>query len=676
MFADLNPEQRQAVEHDAGPLLIVAGAGSGKTRTLATRVARLMADGATPERILLLTFSRRAAREMLQRAARLTGDQRASRVAGGTFHAVANRILRQHGTAVGLDPAFTILDAADTGELLGVLRHDLGLGVKGRRFPRKDTVASVYSRMVNAQVPLGEVLDRWYPWCRHEVDDLRRLFGAYTERKRAAGVLDYDDLLLYWRALAQSAEVGPLLEEQFDHVLVDEYQDTNAVQADILAGLSGRLGNICAVGDDAQAIYGFRAASPEHMLAFPDRFAGTTIVTLSRNYRSTTPILAAANAVIAATAKGFTKELWSDRPGAQRPVLSACHDETAQADLVCDRVLEHRERGVALHDQAVLFRTGHHAAAVELELSRRNIPFVKYGGLKFLEAAHVKDALALLRILDNPHDELAWHRVLGLLDGIGPATVRRLLVAFGDDDPLGRFLDASAVPLPEAAVDDASALRSALSDCRGEADLAPPPAVQVERLSGFLGPIIDRRYDAAPARKSDLDELAGLASAFPSRSRLLSELVLDPPASTSDLAGDPHLDDDWLVLSTIHSAKGGEWKVVHVIHASDGNIPSDMALSEPEGLEEERRLLYVAMTRARDALYVTYPQRYFHRRQGLDDAHSYGQPSRFLTGALSTFERTAAAAEGADAFAPRSGERHAVVADPVGAFLGDLLGRP
>jgi DNA helicase II / ATP-dependent DNA helicase PcrA len=680
MFAwldDLNPEQREAVLHDGGPLLIVAGAGSGKTRTLASRVARLMADGATPERILLLTFSRRAAREMLQRAARLTGDQRASRVAGGTFHAVANRILRQHGTAVGLDPAFTIIDSADTGELLGVLRHDLGLGARGRRFPRKDTVASVYSRMVNAQVPLGEVLDRWYPWCRHEVDDLRRLFGAYTERKRSAGVLDYDDLLLYWRALAQSPEVGPLLEEQFDHVLVDEYQDTNAVQADILSGLCGRLGNVCAVGDDAQAIYGFRAASPEHMLRFPQRFAGTTVITLHRNYRSTSPILAAANAVIAAASKGFAKELTSDRPGAHRPVLSACHDETAQADVVCDRVLEHRERGVALHDQAVLFRTGHHAAAIELELSRRNIPFVKYGGLKFLEAAHVKDALAFLRILDNPHDELAWHRVLGLLDGIGPATVRRLLAAYGDDDPMARFLDPDAVPLPEAATDDAASLRAAIADCRGEDDLAPPPAVQVERLAAFLGPIIDRRYDAAPARKADLDELAALASAFPTRSRLLSELVLDPPASTSDLAGDPHLDDDWLVLSTIHSAKGGEWKVVHVIHASDGNIPSDMALSEPEGLEEERRLLYVAMTRARDALYVTYPQRYFHRRHGLDDAHTYGQPSRFLTGAFATFDRTAASPDGPDAWSGRPGGTAVVVAaDPVGAFLGDLLGQP
>jgi DNA helicase-2/ATP-dependent DNA helicase PcrA len=673
----LNPQQRAAVEHDGGPLLVVAGAGSGKTRTLASRVARLVAEGTTPERILLLTFSRRAAREMLQRAARLAGDPRTSRVAGGTFHAVANRILRQHGTAVGLDPAFTILDSADVGELLGVLRHDLGLGERGRRFPRKDTVASIYSRMVNAQVPLGEVLDRWFPWCRNEVDDLRRLFAAYTERKRAAGVLDYDDLLLYWRALAQSAEVGPLLEEQFAHVLVDVYQDTNAVQADILAAVCGRLGNVTAVGDDAQAIYGFRAASPAHMLAFPERFPGATVVTLDQNYRSTSPILAAANAVIAAAAKGFDKQLWSERPGAQRPLLTACHDETAQADVVCDRVLEHRERGVALHDQAVLFRTGHHAAGVELELARRNIPFVKYGGLKFLEAAHVKDALSLLRVLDNPHDELAWHRVLGLLEGVGPAITRKLLAALTDrEDPLTHFLDPVGVALPEASLDDATALRAALADCRAHpAD--PPPAVQLERLSAFLGPIIDRRYDAAAARRTDLEELTALAAAFPDRSRMLAELTLDPPSSTSDLAGPPHLDDDWLVLSTIHSAKGGEWKVVHLIHASDGNLPSDMAIGEPEGLEEERRLLYVALTRARDALYVTYPQRYFHRRHGLDDAHTYGQPSRFLTGALAAFDRTVVRpGEGLGATTDSSaGGPVAIAADPVGAFLGDLLGR-
>ncbi|MEA3077655.1 MAG: ATP-dependent helicase UvrD/PcrA [Actinomycetota bacterium] len=672
MFAwldDLNPQQRAAVLHDGGPLLIVAGAGSGKTRTLASRVARLVADGMAPERILLLTFSRRAAKEMLQRAARLTGDTRTSRVAGGTFHAMANRVLRQHGTAVGLDPAFTILDASDTADLLGVLRHELGLGEKRRRFPRKDTAAAVYSRVVNAQLPLGEVLDRFFPWCRDEVEGLRSLFVAYGERKRATGVVDYDDLLLYWRALAQSAEVGPLLREQFDHVLVDEYQDTNAVQADVLAAMCAEAGNVSAVGDDAQAIYGFRAASPAHMLAFPTRFAGTTVITLEQNYRSTSPILGAANAVMGGTA-GFAKALWSTRPNGDPPELTACADEAAQADLVCSRVLGHRERGVLLRDQAVLFRTGHHSAGLELELARRNIPFVKYGGLKYLEAAHVKDALAMLRILDNPRDELAWHRVLLLIDGVGPAAVRRVLAWLGDDDPVATLLSSSdGGPFPSGAADDVAGLRAALADCRGD-DV--PPAVQVERVARFLGPIIDRRYAGAQARKVDLEELAGLASAFPNRSRLLSELTLDPPASTSDLAGPPHLDDDYLILSTIHSAKGGEWRVVHVIHASDGNIPSDMALSEKEGLEEERRLLYVALTRAKDALYVSYPQRYYHRRHGMDDAHSYGQPSRFLAPALACFERSVAGMGSAgggevSASSPRI--------DLVAGLVDDLIGR-
>jgi DNA helicase-2/ATP-dependent DNA helicase PcrA len=671
MFAwldDLNAQQRAAVLHDGGPLLIVAGAGSGKTRTLASRVARLVADGMAPERILLLTFSRRAAKEMLQRAARLTGDTRTSRVAGGTFHAMANRVLRQHGTAVGLDPAFTILDASDSADLLGVLRHELGLGEKRRRFPRKDTAAAVYSRMVNAQLPLGEVLERFFPWCRDELDGLRALFVAYGERKRATGVVDYDDLLLYWRALAQSVEVGPLLREQFDHVLVDEYQDTNAVQADVLAAMCAEAGNVSAVGDDAQAIYGFRAASPAHMLAFPTRFAGTTVITLEQNYRSTSPILGAANCVMGPG--GFAKALWSTRAHGHPPELTACADEAAQADLVCSRVLEHRERGVLLRDQAVLFRTGHHSAGLELELARRNIPFVKYGGLKYLEAAHVKDALAMLRILDNPRDELAWHRVLLLLDGVGPAAVRKVLAWLGDDDPVSTLLSSSdGGPFPPGAADDVAGLRSALADCRDD-DVAP--AVQVERIARFLGPIIDRRYAGAQARKVDLEELAGLASAFPNRSRFLSELTLDPPASTSDLAGPPHLDDDYLILSTIHSAKGGEWRVVHVIHASDGNIPSDMALSEKEGLEEERRLLYVALTRAKDALYVSYPQRYYHRRHGMDDAHSYGQPSRFLAPALACFDRSVAGVEGAGTGTMSASSARV---DVVAGLVDDLIGR-
>ena len=374
------------------------------------------------------------------------------------------------------------------------------------------------------------------------------------------------------------------------------------------------------------------------MIEFPDRFAGATIVTLDRNYRSTPPILASANAVMSAARAGFRKELRPTRPAGSRPVLATCVDEPAQSAFVCESVLEQRERGVALHEQAVLFRTGHHSDGLELELARRNIPFVKYGGPKFLESAHVKDLLCLLRILENPSDELAWHRVLGLLDGVGPAGTRRLIDELGvaDATALARLLGDDHPRFPAAAAGEVEGLRAALGDCVvGDR----PPADQVERLAEACAPIFARRYpETASVRLADLEHLRSLATDYRSRSRFLAELTLDPPTSTGDMAGPARLDDDFLVLSTIHSAKGGEWQVVHVIHASDGNIPSDMALGSAEEVEEERRLFYVALTRARDTLVVSYPLRYYFRRNPLDDAHSYGQPSRFLAPAASTFD--------------------------------------
>ena len=640
MFAwldDLNPEQQRAVLHDGGHLLVVAGAGSGKTRTLACRVARLLAGGTRPERILLLTFSRRAAREMLHRAGQLAETEGARRVWGGTFHAVANRLLRAHGGAVGLRAGFTVLDQGDNADLLGLVRHDLGLAEKGRRFPKKDTLASVYSRTLNAQRRLADVVERHYPWCRDDLEGIKAVFAGYAERKRARNVVDYDDLLLYWRALATSPTVGPLLRSAFDHILVDEFQDTNAVQADIVAAMAGPGVSVAAVGDDAQAIYGFRSGSARHMVEFPERFPGAAVVTLDRNYRSTPPVLAAANAVMAEAGGGFAKVLRAVRPGADRPVLVTCADELAQSAFVCDSVLEQRERGVPLRRQAVLFRTGHHSDGLELELARRNIPFVKYGGLKFLEAGHVKDLLALLRILENPSDELAWLRVLGLIEGVGPATTRRLVDELGVAEAvaLTRLLGDDCPRFPPGSAADVGALRAALADCVG--DVAP--ATQVERLARACVPLFARRYPTtASARLADLEHLRSMAAHYASRSRFLAELTLDPPSATGDLAGPPHLDDDWLVLSTIHSAKGGEWQVVHLIHASDGNIPSDMSLGSPEEVEEERRLLYVALTRARDTLVVSYPLRYYVRRQPLDDTHTYGQPSRFLARAATAFE--------------------------------------
>jgi DNA helicase-2/ATP-dependent DNA helicase PcrA len=635
--ADLNPEQLAAATHGDGPLLIVAGAGTGKTLTLAARVAHLIRSGVPPERILLLTFSRRAARAMLARAARLTEGPDAERVWGGTFHAVANHLLRLAGRPLGLQPDFTVLDQADGADVMDLLRDELGFSERERRFPRKDTLAAIYSRTVNAGEALGELIARHYPWCRDETDGIREIFRAYTARKRSQNVLDYDDLLLFWKALATAPSTGPALAERFDHVLVDEYQDTNALQADILEGLRppGSSRNLTVVGDDAQAIYAFRAATVRNILEFPQRFPGATIVRLERNYRSIPPILHASNATIAPSPQRHEKTLWSDRRGDRRPTLRTCLDEAEQCDAVCRTVLEHREADVPLKRQAVLFRAAHHSDLLEVELTRRNIPFVKYGGLRFLETAHVKDALALLRVLENPRDEVSWFRVLQLPDGVGPATARRLIDELavrdaGEDprSPLAHLLE-RAVHVPAAAVEGLQELRGALADCLNEE--TTPPAAQLERLRAFLGPVFARRYEAPASRLRDLEQLELLATEHGDRGRFLSELTLDPPSSTSDLAGPPLLDEDWLVLSTIHSAKGLEFDAVHVIHAADGMIPSDMATGDDDEIEEERRLLYVAMTRARDALHVYHPLRYYRRPRGLEDPHAYAQRSRFLT---------------------------------------------
>ncbi|HLA93599.1 MAG TPA: ATP-dependent helicase, partial [Actinomycetota bacterium] len=544
------------------------------------------------------------------------------------FHATANRLLRLHGGALGLSPGFTVLDRTDTADLMDLIRGELGLGGGERRFPRKETLADVYSRIVNAQINLAEVLEREYPWCAEELEGVRAIFERYVERKRAQVALDYDDLLLYWQALCRHPAAGAAISEAFDHVLVDEYQDTNPLQADILAALKPAGAGLMVVGDDAQAIYAFRSATVRNILEFPERFPGTTIVKLERNYRSTRPILDATNAVIALSPQRHEKTLWTSREGGALPELLTCIDERDQADVVCRSILEHRERGTPLKQQAVLFRAGHHSDMLEVELTRRNIPFVKYGGLKFLESAHVKDALAVLRIADNPRDEVSWFRVLQLLDRVGPAGARRVMAAIGvtaPGDPMARFRDHSiAVPAPARV--ELDGLRATFRDLADGA----PPAADLERVRRFLEPLLRRRYDQPEPRLRDLEQLEQLAGAFTSRERFVTDLTLDPPVSTSDLAGPPHLDEDYVVLSTIHSAKGGEWDVVHVIHAADGMIPSDMATGDPDQLEEERRLFYVALTRARDTLVVTFPLRYHRANRGREDRHWYAQLTRFL----------------------------------------------
>src|SRR3954463_5860081 len=423
----LNPEQRAAATHSGGPLLILAGAGTGKTTTLCARVAWLVASGVPSERILLLTFTRRAARELLQRARALVPAS--SRVLGGTFHSVAHRLVRRHAAALGLPPGFGVLDAGDAADVLDLLREEHGQAAARTRFPRKGTLLDVYSRTVNAQQPLSGVLAEHFPWCEEQHEEISALFRAYTARKRALGVIDLDDLLLSWRALARDEVIGPRLAAGFDHVLIDEYQDVNGLQVDLARAMGGYGACVTAVGDDFQAIYGFRSASAEHILDFPSQHPGSRVVTLERNYRATQPLLDAANALAAQAPRSFPKRLRADREGGVRPAVIHCRDQSAQAEQVCDRVLQDREQGAALRAQAVLMRTSHDSDLLELELTRRRVPFVKYGGLRYLEAAHVKDLLALLRLVDNHADEVAWFRVLQLVEGVGPASARRALAA-------------------------------------------------------------------------------------------------------------------------------------------------------------------------------------------------------------------------------------------------------
>jgi DNA helicase II / ATP-dependent DNA helicase PcrA len=630
----LNAEQRAAATYSGGPLLILAGAGTGKTTTLCARVAWLLAEGVPADRILLLTFTRRAAREMVERAGALAERvvPNAGRVVGGTFHSVAHQMVRMHASSLGLGPGFGVLDAGDAGDVLDYVRQEQGHAASRRRFPRAQTMLDIYSRTVNAQIPLTEVLTDSFPWCEEHRDALADIFRAFGARKRALGLLDLDDLLLYWRALAADEVIGRRMADRFDHVLVDEYQDVNGLQVDIVRGL--RLGHagLTVVGDDFQAIYGFRAASASHILDFPEQFSGTHTVTLEQNYRSVTPILAVANAVSEQDRLGFAKKLWTEREGGQAPELVFPRDDSEQAGEVCDRVLSAREEGIELRAQAVLFRTGHDSDQLELELTRRGIPFVKYGGLRYLEAAHVKDLIALLRLADNPADEVSWFRVLQLLDGVGPIRARRALDALrpadGEPPQLDRWPGAAA-HIPDESLQHANAVVAALA-CAG-AGSSDTTGVQVERMSGALAPLIALHYPDGAMRIADLDQLATAARGAEDVRHFVSELVLDPPASSADLARPPHLDEDYLVLSTVHSAKGLEWDAVHLIAAYDGNFPADMSAGSKEGIAEERRLLYVALTRPRRRLHVYVPVRYYHRPHGGDDAHGYGKASRFLT---------------------------------------------
>jgi DNA helicase-2/ATP-dependent DNA helicase PcrA len=613
---ELNASQQQAVRHGRSPLLIIAGAGTGKTTTLAHRVAHLIGEGTPPERILLLTFTRRAAEDLLHRVEAIRAQRRSPpahsqpadkplrRVWGGTFHAVAARLLRIYGRALGVEPSFVIHDREDSETMLDLLRTEMKLAEQNKEFPKKGTCIAVHSGWVNSGKTLTDFLRASFTWCLKHQAGLELLFAKYEERKRQHNVFDFDDLLIFQEKLLADSSVGDAIRGRFDCVLVDEYQDTNPIQSRILTGLRPDGSGVTVVGDDAQSIYSFRGATVRNILDFPQQFPNVAVVRLEDNYRSTEPILDATNEVIAQASEGFAKELRTTREGGTPPQLVACWDEYAEARYVVDAVERHGKAGSPLRQQAVLFRASHHSLAVEMELARRGIPFHKYGGLKFAEAAHVKDLVAFLRLAENPPDAISGQRIFKLLPGVGPKKAQALhdaLMAGGGQ------LSALAKCKPPAAT---AGVWPGLCSLFAELTKPTPPSVpdQVGRVLKFYAPLLRAAYDDPEQRLDDLKKLEELAGRFEDRTTFLADFTLDPPTSTFDVARGPAADKDFLVLSTIHSAKGLEWEAVFVINATEGGIPSSRALETPGQIDEELRLFYVALTRARTWLTVTWPR--------------------------------------------------------------------
>ncbi|MHB8817283.1 MAG: ATP-dependent helicase [Steroidobacteraceae bacterium] len=658
-FELLNPQQRRAATFGtpgkekgivSGPMLILAGAGTGKTNTLAHRTAHLVLNGVDPARILMLTFTRRAALEMIRRTQTIVSEVLSDRgkmgdrsvvtrmLWSGTFHSVGNRILRLFAKQLGLDPSFTVLDRADAADLMDVIRHELGFSSKDKRFPRKDACLAIYSYRINTRLSLKQTLEEQFPWVAEWEQDLTRLYREYVGRKQKNNVLDFDDLLLYWHAMMKNPALAQSLGGNFDHVLVDEYQDTSSLQGEIIQALKPDGNGVTVVGDDAQAIYSFRAAAVENILGFADRFKPKAdMVVLSQNYRSTQPILDAANALMSEGSRQHRKTLMGLRQATQKPSYVTLEDAQSQAEYIVGKLLATREVGGSLKRHAILFRSSHHSDVLEVELTKRSIPFVKYGGLKFLEAAHVKDMLSILRWIDNPRNAVSGFRVLKLVPGFGPAHAKKALDYFEAQNLSIKSLAAFDAPQPNKM--DWKRFCTLLEKL---ADPATPWAGQAGLVREWYKPQMERLYEAAFSRSGDIEQLEKLSSQYPTRERFLTELTLDPPAVTGDQSGSATKDEEYVVLSTIHSAKGQEWDFVYVLNVADGNFPSEFAAGKPELLEEERRLLYVAMTRARNELHLCAPLKYQVTQQARDgDRHVYGAKSRFMTDkVLETFEKT------------------------------------
>ncbi|ALA57615.1 ATP-dependent helicase [Nitrospira moscoviensis] len=618
--AALNPQQLAAVTAGDGPSLVIAGAGSGKTRTLIYRVAYLIDSGVDPSNILLLTFTRKSAQEMLERAGELIGA-RSRRVCGGTFHSVANLLLRRYGRGIGIEPGFTILDRGDAEDLIALCRAQLGLNEKDKRFPRKGTIMEMVSKSENTLKSLDEIILEEFSHFADHAEDLGRLQKAYQAAKRQKQLLDYDDLLVALRQLLLLDETArQTISSQYRYILVDEYQDTNRLQAEVIRQLTTAHNNVMVVGDDSQSIYAFRGATFKNIMDFPVLFPGTKIYKLEENYRSTQPILNLANCIIDEAAEKYTKRLFTRKIDGPLPALVEAAGENAQSRFIAQKILELREEGVPLSEVAVLFRSSFHSFDLEIELSRRGLPFVKRGGVKFIETAHVKDLLAHLRVLANPMDTVSWHRVLMLVEGVGPKKAQDLLAALVKSDKPSDVLRGASGRSGQGLKNLADTLES----LSGAGEVRP--AEQVNHIYEYYLPILKEQYDDYPKRTRDLDHLHTIAEGYPKVSDFLADLALEPPDGSAIDVDAPDRDDERLVLSTIHSAKGLEWQCVFVIWVVDGKFPSVYSFITDDELEEERRLFYVSVTRAKRHLFLTYPINVYDKTSGM----LLSKPSRFL----------------------------------------------
>ena len=618
---ELNPAQLMAVESITGPHLVIAGAGSGKTRVLVHRVAYLVEKGVYPEQILLLTFTRRAATEMLRRASLLL-DERCKNVSGGTFHSFANMILRKYAKLLGINNNFTILDQADAEDVLNLVRTQLGFNKSEKRFPRKHAILEVISKSVNKSVEIRDVLYDEYPQFMEFTEEIKKMRNEYNKYKCQKSLLDYDDLLVFLKnLLSKHEDVRLALAAKYKYIMVDEYQDTNKLQAHIACLLAADHTNIMVVGDDAQSIYSFRGANFKNIIDFPKIFKGTKIITLEENYRSTQPILNLTNAVIAQAKEKFEKNLYTKKQEGNLPVFFDCPDENSQSTLVVDKILELREEGVALNNIAVLFRSGWHSNDLEVELASRNIPFVKYGGQKFVAAAHIKDVLSYLRIAYNVGDQISWLRVLLLIPGIGPKTAQKIFELVTKKDG---YQDDALLRKNEAL----TRLLELFLKVDGQTDA---PAKIIEKFLVYYQPLLKIKYDDFNKRLNDLDSLLRIAERYKTVEQFLVDMALEPPERSIVEAGKKDKDDAPLTLSTIHSAKGLEWHTVFLIYVAEGHLPSYLSLETEDEIEEERRLFYVAATRAKINLFFLKPHIDRSPRSFMDAGGSvFTQVSRFL----------------------------------------------